>query len=148
MVDFKVTMTPASQRMLKKLHTDFREGFIKGLRKAMLFAESKAKKSFGDSGKPGVKTGQLRRTIKSGVKIRTGESIGFLSANTVYAAIHEYGGIIRPTQSDFLRFQIGGQWKAVKQVVMPERPYLRPAIEQNINKIEEIIKDAIFNKVR
>ena len=143
----QITMTPASKKMLAKLHTDFKSAFIDGLRKAMFFAEASAKRSFGDHGKPGVKTGQLRRTVKSFVKVRTGAAIGVLSANTIYAPIHEFGGIIRPTTQEYLKFQIGGQWKTVKQVVMPERPYLRPAIENNINKIGSIIKNEIITQV-
>ena len=143
----EIKLTPASKKMLRQLHRDFRQSFIKGLKKAMLFAESKAKKSFGDEGKPGVKTGYLRRTIRSGVKVTSDNAIGFLSANTVYAAIHEFGGIIRPRHADYLKFQIGGQWRKVRQVTMPDRPYLRPAIEDNINKIEDIIKDTIINQV-
>ena len=143
----EVTISPKSLRMLKTLHKDFRESFIDGLKKAMFFAERQAKRSFGDDGKPAVRTGHLRRTVKGGVKVRNDVGIGYLSANTIYAAIHELGGIIRPTQSEYLKFQIGGQWKQVKQVTMPERPYLEPAITDNINKIEDIIKAEILTQM-
>lgn len=146
-MEFKVTITPESQRMLKHLPKEFKVSFIKGLKSAMLYAEAQSKKSFGDEGKPKVKTGYLRRTIRSGVKVLFNDAIGFLSANTVYAPIQELGGIIRPRTADFLKFQIGGNWIRAKQVVIPDRPYLQPAITENINKIEDIIKETIIKQV-
>jgi len=146
-MEFKITLTPASRLMLGNLHKQFRKSFVQGLKLAMMFAESKAKKSFGDEGKPGVKTGHLRRTVKSGVKVTSDNAIGWLSADTKYAAIHEFGGIIRPVSAPSLKFKIDGQWISAKQVVMPERPYLRPAIEDNLDRIEDIIRETIINRI-
>ena len=143
-MEFQIKITEASRQMLANLHKKFRAEFIKGLKQAMLYAESKARKGFNKTERPKVKTGQLRRTIKSGVKITSTDAIGFLSANTIYARIQELGGIIRPRTADYLRFQINGRWISTKQVIIPERPYLRPAIEENINKIEDIIKARIL----
>lgn len=148
-MELKVTLTPASRRTLAKLHTDFKDGFVKGLRKAMLYAESQAKKSFGNEGNLKVKTGHLRRSIKSGVRVIANNAIGFLSADTIYAAIHEFGGDIYPRVAQYLRFQLpGGKWVTTDHVYIPERPYLGPAIEDNINKIEDIIKDTIFDRMK
>jgi hypothetical protein len=133
--------------MLKKLHKDFRSAFIQGLKLAMLFAESKIKKSFNKQGKPKIKTGNLRRNIGSGVKVGTRNAIGFVSADTIYARILERGGTIFPRTSDYLRFQIGGKWISKRSVRIPPYPYLQPGLEDNINKIEDIIVSTIFKKV-
>lgn len=50
-----------------------------------------------------------------------------LGATSPYAAIQEYGGIVRG--SPLLKFQIpSGQWRSVRQIRIPARPYLRPAL--------------------
>ena len=134
--------------MLKKLHKDFRSAFIEGLKNAMFFAEAQIKKSFGKHGKPKVKTGNLRRNIGSGVKVRTKNAIGFVSADTIYARILERGGTIFPRTADYLRFQVGGQWRSMKSVRIEPYPYLQPGLEDNINKIEDIIVSTIFKRVK
>ncbi len=40
-----------------------------------------------------------------------------------YAAIHQFGGLIRPKSKQALRFQIGGRWVTVQKVTMPARPF-------------------------
>jgi HK97 gp10 family phage protein len=109
-----------------------RSGLFKGVRNAMFFAESEAKKSFGKPGNLKTKTGHLRRSIQSKTKQSGDKVIGILSSNTVYSAIHEYGGL--HPRSTFKR--------------MPERPFLRPAIEDNRIEIDRIIQKAINEEVR
>jgi phage gpG-like protein len=43
---------------------------------------------------------------------------------TIYASIHQFGGVIRPKEKKSLRFQSGGQWWTVKSVTMPPRPMI------------------------
>ena len=40
-----------------------------------------------------------------------------------YAAIHQFGGEIRPKNAAALRFQSGGRWWTVQKVTMPARPF-------------------------
>ena len=47
-----------------------------------------------------------------------------VSTDRIYAAIHQFGGVIRPKTARALRFQSGGQWWTVKSVTMPARPML------------------------
>lgn len=60
--------------------------------------------------------------------------------HTVYAAIHEFGGIIRPTNGPYLVFEVDGQLIFTKVVQMPARPYLRPAMEDHQNDIIDTLK--------
>ncbi len=52
--------------------------------------------------------------------------------HAVYAAIHEFGGLIRPIKAKTLKF-IGkdGKWVYTKVVHMPARPYVRPALDEH-----------------
>ena len=86
--------------------------------------------------------GALRNSIK---KDSTQENDGktFLSRignNLIYARIHEYGGVIKAKKAKALRFQIGGKWVMVKSVTMPERSYLRTAVNDNKDNILKIFE--------
>lgn len=47
-----------------------------------------------------------------------------VGTNVKYAAIHQFGGTIKPKKGTHLKFKIAGQWVAVKSVTIPARPYL------------------------
>jgi len=47
-----------------------------------------------------------------------------------YAAIHNYGGVIRPKTKDMLRWKDAKGWHAAKQVTIPKRPFLEGAWNQ------------------
>ncbi len=64
-----------------------------------------------------------------------------------YAAIHEFGGTIRAKQKSYLTFQIGGSWKRVSKVIIPARPYLGPGVLDNLDKVANIIKEAVAKEV-
>lgn len=61
----------------------------------------------------------------------------------VYAKIHEFGGIVTAKAKPYLAFQVDGQWVFTKKVVMPARPYLRPAVDNNLPAIRQAIVDAL-----
>jgi len=139
-----ISIEPNDLKWLQDLPGNFKDGLYAGVKEAMFFAEAEAKKSFGRSGNLKVRTGNLRRSIKGESK----KEKGSLSSTTVYSAIHELGGVIRPKRSSFLRYKVGGLWKTSKEVIMPARPFLRPAFENNMDKISEIILDKILEEIK
>jgi phage gpG-like protein len=96
-----------------------------GFGKALLVVEGVSKKDF--TGHLHVRSGQLRRSIYSQ---KTGFLKGFAGSDLKYAAIHQYGGIIRPVRAMALRFKIGGKFVTAKKVTMPARPYIVPEIDR------------------
>lgn len=67
-----------------------------------------------------------------------------VGTNIVYAAIHEFGGIIKPRTKKALTFKTkDGRWHTVQRVVMPARPYMRPAVQKSAAKIEAALKAAL-----
>lgn len=97
-----------------------------------------------------VQTGNLRRSIifnpakESGGRITGSLQAGVGNKALVYARIHELGGIIRPVRANYLRFKTAdGAWHAVKQVVMPARPYMRPGVEEMRPRLTELLQERI-----
>lgn len=132
-----------SKIKIENLEPQFKKFFYQGIQNAMFYAENKSKESIGTIGKPGVITGHLRRSIQGkGIKEK-----GILSSDVIYSAIHEFGGVILPVRAKALKFKIGNQWKTVKKVVMPKRPFLRPALEDNIDTLEKIITKAVMEGI-
>lgn len=114
----------------------------------------------------GVKTGLLRASIKYSMPEKNGDEwTERIVTDVVYARIHEFGGIIRPKNKKYLRFKIltsmrfmslkGGvrlknpvanyRWIATKKVVIPKRPFMQPAIEDEGNK--EMILDILKQRI-
>jgi phage gpG-like protein len=53
-----------------------------------------------------------------------------IGTNVKYAAIHNYGGVIKPKTKDLLRWKDAKGWHAAKQVTIPKRPFLEGAWNQ------------------
>ena len=85
-------------------------------------------------------TGFLTNSI--GVK-RLGNLILVGVFGVVYAKAHEFGTTIFPKKGPFLAFQVDGKWVFTKKVVLPARPFLRPAVDNNLSSIREAIVDAL-----
>ena len=129
------------------MHKDFKEGLIEGIRKSMYLAEATAKKRMGKAGELNVRTGHLRRSITSRVEDKGDAVVGSIGSAIVYSRINELGGTIRPKVQKYLKFQIDGHWVSKKKVTIPARPYLKPSIEENFDKIRKIIIESITRKV-
>lgn len=79
------------------------------------------KKGRKTSGRTLTKDGHLSGSISS----RATSSEAAWGVNRVYAAIHQFGGVIRPRTKKSLRFRVaGGGFVTAKQVTMPARPFL------------------------
>lgn len=79
-----------------------------------------------------IDTGRLRSSV-GWVKL-SDKTVAVGVFNLVYAAIHEFGGVIKPKTGNYLRFKTkDGQWRTVKEVTMPARPYVRPAFHENVD---------------
>lgn len=88
-----------------------------------------------------VDKGVLINSIqKKDVTVTATSAKATVGTNVVYAAIHEFGGVIVPRHAAALVFRTkDGMWHTVKRVVMPARPYMRPAIDGGKNRIEQAV---------
>lgn len=94
-------------------------------------------------GRPGlsIDEGSLTNsiTVEEDKKTSTSASVN-IGPKVIYAAIHEFGGWIKAKSAKALHFVIDGQHFTKKAVFIPARPYLRPAVDENIPKIQEAIE--------
>jgi len=143
MIDIEIKVDDSDERKLRKLLQRAKKGLLVGIKKAILYAEGEAKKNFNKSGKPKVRTGTLRRSIKSGVSNNT----AWIGSDVVYARIIEKGGVITAKNKPYLSFQIDGKWFKKKSVTIPPRPYLQPAISEHMDTISRIIAQEIVEEM-
>jgi phage gpG-like protein len=147
MYTIQVKTTPETKRFLRDFPKEFHAALLKGVKKSILFAEAESKKSFGKPGNLKVRSGHLRRSIRSNVRDRYREIVAELNTDVKYGAIHEYGGVIKAKHAPYLKFTVGGRWVQVKQVTIPARPFLAPAIENNLLKLEQIITNTVEQEI-
>lgn len=117
-MEFKLRLPDTEVEKITNKGLALRIGLSKGLKKGMLFLEGEAKKNFGGPGQLKVRTGHLRRSIRSNVIDRNNKLEAYIGSNVVYSAVHEFG---------------------YKPRNIPPRPYIKPAIENNRLKFEEIV---------
>lgn len=101
---------------------------VKGLRKGMFLLEGEVKKGFGvEEGRPKVRTGNLRRSIRSYVVEKSDGVSGGVGSKVAYSRILELGG--RRPNGSYQR----------------PMPFIRPEFEdtKNINKVKEFIIESI-----
>lgn len=146
-----------------------------GLNRALLLVERAIKENL--TGRVlKVQTGRLRSSIHHSVKVTARSARGVIGTNVVYARIHEYGGVITPKRVRYLTIPFPGvkgfareyqntfvaksiifqrvSGKKIRplfllrsSVVIPERPYVRPAVEETRGVVEGIIR-TILTSVR
>jgi phage gpG-like protein len=116
---------------------------------AMLTAERRSKKKFLSGPRPsklGVVSVKLRNSIKAETTRTRTELTGKIGTKSDYGPIHEFGGVIKAKSGGYLKFKIGGNFVQVKQVVMPARPFLGPAIRSIYRKLKLDIKKKIIKE--
>lgn len=74
------------------------------------------------SGQPSnlIESGTLRRSIRITNLSGTSVTVG---SDRIYAAIHQFGGMIKAKDGGMLRFKTATGWVQVSQVKIPARPF-------------------------
>lgn len=120
------------KRRLKQVDNAVRvEAIEKGLKSAALFLIANIKIYLVESSGLNVQTGNLLNSIELDELVISDKSYIMFGAHTVYAAIHEFGGIIQATHAPYLVFMIDGHLIRTKMVTIPARPYMRPVIDRD-----------------
>ncbi len=118
-------------------------GIQRNLTAAALFVVRKVKLSLSSgrpASRPGTPPSRLTGTLSRSITHEVTTSRARVGTNLKYARIHELGGIIRPKTKPFLAFKTeSGDFVMTKKVIMPARPYLRPAVYKNRRQIKKLL---------
>lgn len=85
-------------------------------------------------------TGGLKNSVSTVVSTNKPEAK--VEVRKIYARIQEFGGTIVPVKAKMLHWEEDGKDIFAKSVTLPPRPYFRPAIENNEDKIVKAMSDA------
>lgn len=143
----KLTVNPSDMQKLQTTGKRINKGTLLGVKKGMKLFQTEAKK-FSGSNQLKIQTGALRDSIDYTVKESGGLIIGTLGSDKLYAAIHEFGGTITARRAKFLIFKTQDGWRRVESVNIPPRPFLRPAIDHNIDAVAKIINAEVLKSFK
>ena len=73
---------------------------------------------------------------------------GAVGSDSIYSAIHEFGGTITANASDYLKFKGKNGWVKVKSVTIPRRPWMSPSIIKNKEVGSDLIIDNINRRIK
>jgi phage gpG-like protein len=93
------------------------------------------------SGPRPEKLGRVSGDLAKSVGYRVSGNRVVIGSNLTYARIHEFGGVIVPKRAKRLVFRLlDGSWRSALRVVIPERPFLRPALQDAKPEVRSIIQ--------
>jgi len=153
MPDFELQLKTSLSSIKKMVDMNIKElekGIQKGLTQGMAMLEKKAKGIFGRPGALKVKTGNLKRSIKSSrAKKKAGEIFATIGSNVEYAPVHEFGAVIRAKDKPYLVFKgSDGKLRFVKKVIIPKRPFISLAYTSSRALLRKMIDDAVIKEIR
>jgi len=140
MIDVEIKGLKETQARMEKVVRDLQgEPFLMGMRKALLLVQRSAKL------KAPVDTGRLRASITPEVRQQGTETLGVVGSNVKYAPFQELG-----TKPHFVSARHIGKWAERHGlgnrglfVKGTAHPFLRPALEENEDKIVRILGDTV-----
>lgn len=90
----------------------------------------------------------LARIIVERAKLSQTKAVVHVGPTVVYGRIQELGGVIKPIKKKLLSWvDENGVRIFAKMVTLPARPYLRPALDDNIKKIQQMIGTKVSSNI-
>jgi len=113
----------------KLVVSSVRQNFIKGGRPEP-WKKSSGKKTLVGLGTRGGLMGSIHYRVDGDTVV--------IATNKPYAAIHNFGGIIKAKNAKNLKFKVKGKWVSKKEVVIPKREYMLIQEDDNV-RIKELL---------
>lgn len=150
-MDFAITISDKELRRIQKDLTDYESTVSKDIQGAIVRSTYRVGARTRQNAP--VNFGRLRQSIREKIRKFTGE----VTVNVDYAGAVEFGTkahVIRPNKKKALAFKPGGGFRfwdesgrvvfrSVKHPGTKAQPYLRPALEAEVNPFTKTIKDII-----
>lgn len=152
-------LSSKARDMLRKMPELVKPALFKGMKQAMILAERTAKSPYLSGKALQRRTGRLRGSITNSVSIKGDKVIGAIGTNVIYGRIWELGfkgpvqvmAHAREIRQAFGRpisprtIRVGAH---TRQVDIIARPFLRPALEDNLTDINRILVNRIEEAFR
>ncbi len=147
-LNIELTFDRETKKFLDGLGDDLRDGLEEGVRDTAHIIEASAKKGMGKRGRPKVRTGHLRRSIRSGVRKTVQFIAAWVGSDLVYARPLEEGSVQHI--KGYRRVKIRGVgWRTLKGIIrMKPYPWLRPAFEDEARKVSKHILNTILKRMK
>lgn len=153
-MDVELKISKKSRELLKKMPELIVPAVFKGMTTAMMLAKRTAISPYLSGKALRHRSGRLLKSIDTDVKIQGDKVIGKIGTNVVYGRVHELGfkGPVRVGAHERTIRQAFGRPIAptrisvgahTRNVDIPARPFLRPALEDNLPKIRGILAKRI-----
>lgn len=140
--------------MIREMPELMTPAVFKGMKQAMALAESTVRSPYLSGKALKRRTGRLRGSITHNVKLDGDNVVGQIGTNVVYGRIHELGytgpvqvmahaRTIRQAFGRAITPTVVNVRAHTRNVDMPARPFLRPAVKDKLSAIERIIANRI-----
>ena len=146
LVEFLYAVNTAKDAMMdvRELDVSVRGRNVGAMNGKMVHAQLNARNKFSSR-----QRGQLRNSIRVESKTSATGAVAEISPHTIYARIQEFGGIIYPRRASMLHWKDeNGEDHFAKSVTIPARPYLRPAAEDHIDQISDVMRQAVEDGIK
>ena len=145
MITMRVRGDKEVMRRLETMNDRIRMSLRRAIEKEAIFETGYVKKNKLSGQVLNVRTGTLRRSInyriESGDKFVTAK----IGTNVIYAAIHEYGGVIHHyARSSTKTHKTSNGW----DVKMPMRSFMRSTLRDNRDRIFESLRKGALDAVQ
>jgi len=127
------------ERLSARLPQIMRQAMERALRDGLSLARQRMQSGQG----PRPRSGRLMNSIRAGVETRGSSLVGWIASDAPYAAAQERGAVIQAKRARYLKFQVQGRWVQVRRVVLPARPFLRPARDEAAARLEAYLFEAL-----
>lgn len=109
------------------------------------YAKSNVNSTFSNKATGGAGLGGSIQTVLISVDEKHAEVA--VGPTMIYGRIHELGGVIRPVAAKALHFVVDGVHVVTQLVHIPARPYLRPAVDEHQDEIQQAIGFQLKSKI-
>lgn len=151
----EVKTSGKARKMMRKMPEVAVPALYRGMQKAMILAEAKARSPYLSGKALRRRTGRLRGSVTHDVKIEGARVVGHIGTNVVYARIWELGFKGPVTVKGHTRNIRQAFGKPIKPMAVrvrehtraldiKPRPFLRPALKDSTEKIGRILSKSLM----
>ena len=159
MIVFRIRGEEKVREAIRRMGEQFPSDIARGMSMATLHVQASVVRLLSNRALK-RRTGNLAASINSRVEQRGRDIVGKVGTNKVYAAAQEYGATIKPMRAKFLAIpkpegltgtgvarytprQRPDMFFYVKSVTIPERPYLRRALSEQMDVVNRHIEAGV-----